>query len=92
MMMTILAPIVVFGLIVLIHEGGHFLTAKLTGMKVEEFAVGFGPKLWARRRGETLYSLRLFRWADSIRSWAWRLASLPIPGPLRRGRSGRGCL
>lgn len=60
MMMTILAPIVVFGLIVLIHEGGHFLTAKLTGMKVEEFAVGFGPKLWSRRRGETLYSLRLF--------------------------------
>lgn len=60
MMMTILAPIVVFGLIVLIHEGGHFLTAKLTGMKVEEFAVGFGPQLWSRRRGETLYSLRLF--------------------------------
>lgn len=60
MLMSILAPILVFGIIVLIHEGGHFITAKLTGMKVEEFAVGFGPKLWSCRRGETEYSLRLF--------------------------------
>ena len=59
MIMTILAPIIVFSIIVLIHEGGHFITAKLTGMKVEEFAVGFGPKLWSCRRGETEYSLRL---------------------------------
>lgn len=57
--MTILAPIIVFGLIVLIHEGGHFITAKMTGMKVEEFAVGFGPKIWSCRKGETVYSLRL---------------------------------
>lgn len=60
MLTSILAPIIVFGLIVLIHEGGHFIMAKLTGMEVEEFAVGFGPKLWSRRRGETVYSLRLF--------------------------------
>lgn len=45
MLVNILAPIFVFAVIVLIHEGGHFLMAKLTGMKVEEFAVGFGPKL-----------------------------------------------
>lgn len=45
-------------MIVLIHEGGHFLMAKLTSMKVEEFAVGFGPKLGGIKRGETLYSLR----------------------------------
>lgn len=60
MLMTILAPILVFGIIVLIHEGGHFLTAKLTGMKVEEFAVGFGPKIWSKQKGETLYSVRIF--------------------------------
>ena len=58
MLTAILAPIILFGLIVLIHEGGHFMTAKLTGMKVEEFAVGFGPKLWSKRWGETMYSLR----------------------------------
>lgn len=60
MTMAILAPFIVFGVIVLVHEGGHFLTAKLTGMKVEEFAIGFGPRLFSFRKGETLYSLRLF--------------------------------
>ncbi|WP_297020894.1 RIP metalloprotease RseP [uncultured Dialister sp.] len=58
MILSILAPIFVFAVIVLIHEGGHFLTAKLTGMKVEEFSVGFGPKLGSVRKGETEYSLR----------------------------------
>lgn len=55
MILSIVAPIFVFAVIVLIHEGGHFITAKLTGMKVEEFSVGFGPKLGSIRRGETLY-------------------------------------
>ena len=58
MLVNILAPIFVFAVIVLIHEGGHFLMAKFTGMKVEEFAVGCGPKLGGIKRGETLYSLR----------------------------------
>ena len=58
MLNTILAPIFVFAVIVIVHEGGHFIMAKLTGMKVEEFAVGFGPKILSRKRGETVYSLR----------------------------------
>lgn len=58
MLVNILAPIFVFAVIVLIHEGGHFITAKLTGMRVDEFAVGFGPKLGGLKKGETLYSLR----------------------------------
>ena len=45
MVLTILAAIFVFGLLVLVHELGHFITAKLTGMRVDEFAIGFGPKL-----------------------------------------------
>ncbi|MCI5836829.1 MAG: RIP metalloprotease RseP [Veillonellaceae bacterium] len=57
-MITILATIFVFAVIVLVHEWGHFITAKLTGMRVDEFAIGFGPKLWSRRRGETVYSVR----------------------------------
>lgn len=59
MIVSILAPIFVFAVIVLIHEGGHFLLAKLTGMRVDEFAVGFGPKLASVKKGETLYSLRI---------------------------------
>lgn len=57
-MTTILATIFVFGIIVFIHELGHFITAKLCGMRVDEFAVGFGPALTKTRRGETLYSIR----------------------------------
>jgi regulator of sigma E protease len=45
-------------MLVLVHELGHFITAKMTGMRVDEFAIGFGPKLLSKRRGETIYSLR----------------------------------
>ncbi|HAF70458.1 MAG: Peptidase M50, putative membrane-associated zinc metallopeptidase [Acetothermia bacterium 64_32] len=46
--------------LVTVHEAGHFLAAKLLGMAVEEFAIGFGPVVFSRRRGETRYSLRAF--------------------------------
>ncbi len=59
MLISVLAPLVMFGIIVLVHEGGHFVCAKLTGMRVDEFAIGFGPAIWSKKRGETLYSLRL---------------------------------
>ena len=58
-MLTVLACIFVFGILVTVHEFGHFITAKLTGMKVEEFSIGFGPKIYQQQDGETLYSLRL---------------------------------
>jgi membrane-associated protease RseP (regulator of RpoE activity) len=44
--------------VVLIHESGHFFTAKAFGIKVEEFFVGFGPRLWSTRRGETEYGVK----------------------------------
>lgn len=52
--------IVLFGIIamVTVHEGGHFLAAKATGMKATEFFFGFGPKLWSIRRGETEYGVK----------------------------------
>ena len=58
MLLTLAAAIFVFGLLVLFHELGHFITAKLTGMRVDEFAIGFGPKIFKFRYGETVYSLR----------------------------------
>lgn len=57
-MVTIFSAIVVFGILVLIHELGHFVMAKKTGMFVREFAIGFGPKLISRKFGETVYSIR----------------------------------
>ncbi|MBP9537249.1 MAG: site-2 protease family protein, partial [Negativicutes bacterium] len=55
-MITIIATIFVFGLLVLFHELGHFTTAKLVGMRVDEFAIGFGPKIFSYKYGETTYS------------------------------------
>lgn len=57
-MLTLLATIFVFGIIVFIHELGHFVTAKASGMRVDEFAIGFGPVLVKKQHGETLYSIR----------------------------------
>jgi len=56
---TFIATVFVFGLLIFVHELGHFITAKLVGMRVDEFAIGFGPKLISRKHGETLYSLRI---------------------------------
>lgn len=55
----ILIGVLLFELIILFHEGGHFLTAKLSGVKVNEFALGMGPKIFSFTKGETTYSLRL---------------------------------
>ncbi|MGL5314918.1 MAG: RIP metalloprotease RseP [Peptostreptococcaceae bacterium] len=57
--MTIIAAILLFGVIVFVHELGHFLLAKKAGIKIHEFAVGMGPKLFSTKKGETLYSIRL---------------------------------
>lgn len=56
----ILLAILIFGVMIAIHEFGHFITAKLLGIRVNEFAIGMGPALWTRTRGETQYSLRAF--------------------------------
>lgn len=53
--------IVVLALVamVMLHEFGHFVTAKLSGMKVTEYFLGFGPRIWSIRRGETEYGIKL---------------------------------
>src|SRR3990170_2434654 len=45
-------------LMIFVHELGHFLTAKRLGIKVEEFFIGFGPRIWSFRRGETEYGIK----------------------------------
>ena len=54
----ILAAILVFGLLVAVHELGHFLAAKACGVRVNEFSIGMGPEVWSTEKGETQYSLR----------------------------------
>lgn len=58
-MLYIIVGILLFGVLIAVHEGGHFLSAKLLGVRVNEFAIGMGPALFSRQKGETQYSLRL---------------------------------
>lgn len=58
--MAILIAALVFGVMILFHELGHFLVAKWTGTNVLEFSIGMGPKLFSKQGKNTLYSLRLF--------------------------------
>ena len=56
----IVIAILLFGFIIFIHEFGHFFTAKLSGIRVNEFAIGMGPTLFHFTKGETKYALRAF--------------------------------
>jgi regulator of sigma E protease len=68
MLASIAAIIGAFALIVLVHEAGHFFAARLSGMAVHEFSIGFGrPLLFWFRRGETQYSLRLWPFISFVR-------------------------
>ena len=58
-LITIVAAIFVFGVVIFIHEFGHFITAKTNKICVLEFSIGMGPSLFSKQFGETLYSLRL---------------------------------
>ena len=57
--MGIVLTVLLFGVLIFIHEFGHFITAKLSGVKVNEFALGMGPVIWKTRKKDTQYALRL---------------------------------
>ena len=57
--MYILLAILMFGVLIAVHEFGHFIAAKACGVRVDEFAIGMGPALLKKQHGETLYALRL---------------------------------
>ncbi|MGI6648235.1 MAG: RIP metalloprotease RseP [Bacillota bacterium] len=73
-MITFIAVVFVFGLLVMVHEAGHLVAAKRVGIAVYEFSMGFGPKLFAFTRGGTLYSVR----------------ALPLGGYVRMAGSDEG--
>lgn len=57
--MTIILFLVVLSVLIFVHELGHFIFAKWTGMRVDEFAIGFPPRIWGKKVGETQYSINL---------------------------------
>ena len=58
-MQTLITALIVLGIIIFVHEFGHYIVAKATGIRVEEFALGMGPKLVGAKWGETYYSIRI---------------------------------
>src|ERR1700712_4972098 len=66
-MLAILAPILVFGLVIFVHELGHFLAAKATGVYAPRFSIGFGPSILRFRRGETEYVLAILPLGGYVR-------------------------
>lgn len=59
-MLYIIFALLIFGILIAVHEAGHFAAAKSLGVKVNEFAIGMGPAIFKKQRGETLYALRVF--------------------------------
>ena len=57
---TTLTAVILFSLLIFVHELGHFLFARAFGIKVNEFAIGMGPAFWKKEKGETVYSIRWF--------------------------------
>src|SRR4051812_25425655 len=54
---TIALAILALGILIIVHEGGHFLIARASGMRVDRFSIGFGPQLFSFKRGETTYQI-----------------------------------
>jgi len=67
MIISIIAVIFLFSIIIFVHEGGHFLFAKSAGIKIETFSLGFGPKLFSWKRGETLYQVCLIPFGGYVK-------------------------
>ena len=63
-----LIAILIFSLLILFHEFGHFLAAKLNGVRVLEFSMGFGPRLLSVEHGGTRYSLKALLFGGSCRN------------------------
>lgn len=66
-MNSVIAIIIIFGLLVFIHELGHLLLAKRAGILCREFAIGFGPKLFSVKKNETVYTIRLLPLGGFVR-------------------------
>ncbi len=58
--MNYLAVFILINFLILVHEFGHLIAAKLSGIPVEQFSIGFGPKLWSFKRGDTEYRISAF--------------------------------
>ncbi|MDX9970864.1 MAG: site-2 protease family protein [Candidatus Gracilibacteria bacterium] len=66
-LLTAIVFILIFSVLILIHELGHFVMAKRAGIKVEEFGFGLPPRIWGKKKGETIYSINLIPFGGFVR-------------------------
>lgn len=84
-MFTFIVFIVVISLLVLVHEFGHFFAAKKSGMRVEEFGIGFPPRLLSVKRGGTVYSFNLIPFGGFVRIYGEDGEHRTAPGSFGHG-------
>jgi len=74
MLLTVVIFFIILSILVLVHELGHFLAAKKAGIKVEEFGLGYPPRVWGKKIGETLYSINALPFGGFVRLYGEELA------------------
>lgn len=84
---SIIIFLVVLSVLVFVHEWGHYITARLTGMRVDEFAIGFPPKIWGWRRGETDFNLNLIPIGGYVKIYGENFEEDDTANPADRGRA-----
>src|SRR6476659_10965430 len=77
MITSIVAAVVIFAILVLVHEAGHFAMAKRLGVRVIRFSIGYPPRIWGFRRGETDYSIGLTPLGGYVRMLGDEIAEEP---------------
>lgn len=90
MILTVIVFILILSVLVLVHELGHFLTAKKLGVKVEEFGIGFPPRVAGKKIGETLYSINLLPIGGFVKLYGEDEAGGGKVGKVKSAKSMRG--
>ena len=79
--MTFITLIIVISVLVFVHELGHFIVAKKFGVRVDEFSIGFPPRVWSWKRGETTYSINLIPFGGYVKIFGENPDEASMSGP-----------
>src|SRR3989344_621252 len=79
-MLTIILFIIVLSVLVFVHELGHFITAKRAGVRIDEFSIGFPPRLWSKVKNGTRYSIGAIPFGGWVKMYGEDESELHAPG------------
>ncbi|MFA6095863.1 MAG: site-2 protease family protein, partial [Candidatus Paceibacterota bacterium] len=79
--MSIILFLIVLAVLVLVHEFGHFFAAKRLGIRVDEFGLGFSPRIWGKKIGETIYSINLILFGGFVKIFGESPDAESLSGP-----------